>query len=95
MATSTTRAVVESTSSTSALDLEPMPDEKAAMLVDGTDLEKSVASTTSRQPEYLQGWKHWGVVTGVTLVFFLMLLDTSILATVRRIPSIWPVKSFD
>ncbi|KAL3461910.1 major facilitator superfamily domain-containing protein [Aspergillus heterothallicus] len=31
--------------------------------------------------EWLEGWKLWSVLTGVTLVSFLMLLDTSIIST--------------
>lgn len=46
--------------------------------IDGNDVEQTVAGEVAHLP----GWKLAMVVTSVTLVSFLMLLDSSIIVTV-------------
>ena len=48
------------------------------------DVEKEASLATSNNQEWVSGVKLWIIMTGVTLVCFLMLLDVSILSTVRK-----------
>ena len=51
---------------------------------DAGDAEKQTQSTPT-QAEWISGFKLWIIMTGITLVCFLMLLDISILSTVSGI----------
>lgn len=49
-----------------------------------TDASISVSSTDhDPQPEWIEGVKLWSIMTGLMIACFLILLDTSIIGTVR------------
>ena len=50
------------------------------------DLEKQLTNKSTIEHEYLTGLKLWIMMSGVTLVCFLMLLDMSIVSTVFNLP---------
>lgn len=59
----------------------------AAAASQPVDVEKQPAEPTPDQPEYVTGLKLWIMMSGVTLVCFVMLLDMSIVSTVRGLIS--------
>ena len=61
---------------------EPVPDEKQTKPEDGDVPTEN--ESDNEEPEWLTGWKLTSMMTSLTLAAFLMLLDMSIISTVRE-----------
>jgi hypothetical protein len=56
-------------------------EEKISSLKDATAKSTTPAEGEKLEPEYVTGVKFWTILGSITLVVFLMMLDTSIIAT--------------